>query len=305
MLLPYATQSRLKPWKTRVFAFSDTGEQSLFEGYRVYDPPGDCLPFHLEDKFRYDFLKYFLVREECAISNIRRAFNLSDFDPTNANELDKLGDVISNLIDTSPAVKKRQKAFANREMNWEPIWNSIFLDISLCIGLAVKKAYCRAEPRWDLVENKAQPHDWVRAPVMYLKSNRILTSKEFEPEDLKKDNIIESRLIDAVDNMPEFLEDYDKWFELVTNTLIEIKGSAEDDEVADYKAREYVKISKEGEEIFSPIEMTWSFAMHQLLVKYKFLRSVYDQDIDHVLLSLGDVLRPDTHPNWTGFPSHK
>lgn len=302
MLLPYATQSRLKPWKTRVFAFSTTVKQSVFAEYDIYEPPGDCLPFHLEDKFRPEFLKYFLTREDRAISNIKHAFKFPDFDPTNAGHLDRVGDLISNLICVSPSVKKTQKAFADSEMNWEPIWNSILLDISLCIGFGVKKAYYTTIPRWDLVDNKAQPHDWVRAPVMFLKTNRMPIDKEFETEELKKDIIVENRLVDAVDKMPELLEDYDKWFELVTNTLIEIRGSAEDYEITDYNAREYAKISKEGEEIFSPIEMTWSFAMHQLLVKYPFLRSIHDKDIDHVLLSLGDVLRPDTHPNWTGFP---
>ena len=331
MLLPYATRSRLMPWKRRVFTFSSTDKQSLFEGYNVYDPPGDCLPFHLDDKFRYDFLKYFLTREKSAVSYIKQAFNFPEFNPTNANDLDKIGEMVSNFIDLRPTVKKRKKSFsAAEEMSWEPIWNSILLDISLCIGLAVKEAYRAAEPRWDLVENKARPYRWVRAPIMYLKKSCTpkfeteALKKEYEiemrfkdaidimpelmeedpdqlMEEFKKEYEIKMRFEDAIDKMPELIDDWEKWSELVINTLLEINGSA-DDEVADYKPGDYVKICKDDEKTFSPIDMMWSFAWHELLVKYEFLRPIYSQNYHYASQSLGDVLRPDTHPNWTDFP---
>ena len=299
MLLPYATRSRLMPWKRRVFTFSSTGKQSLFEGYNVYDPPGDCLPIHLDDKFRYDFLKYFLTREKSAVSYIKQAFNFPEFNPTNANDLDKIGEMVSNFIDLRPTVKKRKKSFsAAEEMSWEPIWNSILLDISLCIGLAVKEAYRAAEPRWGLVENKARPDRWDRAPIMYLKKS---CAPKFETEALKKEYEIKMRFEDAIDKMPELIDDWEKWSELVINTLLEINGSA-DDEVADYKPGDYVKICKDDEKTFSPINMMWSFAWHELLVKYQPVGSIYSQSDHYASQSLGDVLRPDAHPNWTHFP---
>lgn len=301
MLLPYATKSRIPFWKRRIFDFKISTISKALPKYPYHVPPGNAFPEHLDDKYRQRFFHYFTSKEVWALDVISEHFKKDKHSLLDPIQLDLLGDKICEKIEASDElghlIRKRGEINLDLELCLQPIWNSVFLDVCLLIGAALKQRYPSHDPEWGLVDNKMQPTDWLRAPIILMKG----ALPDRSP--IKNSILSEERVLgELLDNHPEMLNaNTEDWHRLVNKELTKYGFKFEKDR--HYRIREYIRYQDAEEYLFPVFYAVRAFFLYAIVTKFKLYEIDNNYEAPFSILSLGDTIRPDAHPNWSGFPT--
>lgn len=298
-LFPYATTSRLKPWKTRIFVFASTAEAPPdLAPWPVQVPPHSVWPAHLTDQPRQDFFDWFTRIETTSVAQVIKGFSLAPDAIGDPVVLDKIGDRILELIAFSPeAEKDRQKRikkhgegmpFVMEELMWMPIWNSIQMDLAHFVGAGVKTVYAKGNPRWGLIDPKYRPFDDARFPAIFFNNPKT------DPEDLDE----EAFFVALVESDLSFLDEPERWWEIVEPELERRGHNLDEVDYTAFEPRHFLRPLK-GETAFGVFAALKSFFIYALMKRYDY-KDPYGYE--EGLRSLGDILRPRDQPGWVGFP---
>ncbi len=299
VLFPYATTSRFKPWKQRVFVFSkDAVAPSELEPWPVQIPPHGVWPEHLQDGPRQAFFDWFISIEKASVAQVMQGFSLSTDAVGDPTALDKIGDRILELIEFSPEAEKNRISRVKKwgegmpdlpaELMWQPIWNTILIDLAHFVAAGVKKVYAKANPRWDLIDPKFQPTYFARNP--FLKMDNAKIDLEYAEEDAFFKKLIESDL--------SLLEDQDRWFEMVEPELVRRGFDLDEVDFSAYRPENFLQPIGESA-AFDPIFALSDFFRYAFVKRHDF-KDPYGYE--EGLRSLGDILRPRDQAGWIGFP---
>ena len=298
-LFPYATTSRFKPWKRRVFVFEENAVAPADLGpWPVQIPPHGVWPEHLQDGPRQAFFDWFVGIEGASIAQVMKGFSLSSDAVGDPVALDKIGDRILDLIEFSPEAEKNRLKRVKRwgegmpdlpdELVWQPIWNTVLIDLAHFVAAGMKKVYAKANPRWDLINPKFQPHHFARNPFLRMDNAKIDT--EYADEDAFFRDLIESDL--------SFLEDHDRWFEIVDPELIRRGLDLDEVDFSAYRPENFIHPIGES----APFDLIFKlsdFFNYAFIKRYDF-KDPYGYE--EGFRSLGDILRPRDQAGWIGFP---
>lgn len=298
-LFQYATTSWLKPWRRRVFSFSQTAVvPEELAPWPVNIPPHGVWPEHLLDGPRKEFLKWFLSRQDVSIAQVERSFGLPDDAVGNAEILDRIGDQIIRLIEFSPEaaltrVKQRQKPGQDLppvfgELVWAPVWNTILLDLAHFVGAGVIQVYAEANPCWTLIDVPGTPDPQARFPLIRMEGAQTVDLQNSEDAVFQK----------LIQKDPSLRHDPEKWVQIVERELAQRGHSLNEVDLADYRPDRFLQPA-DATGTFNLFFALMDFFAFALKTRYR-IKDPYS--FDDGPRALGDILRPGHQPDWIGFP---
>lgn len=305
-LFPYATTSRWKIWKQRVFDCSTLkGEQAAHlalpgsKTYKSFTTSLPALPEHVQDNGPSVFY------DEAMSSYSSRLKAFSDLcglghAPSSLSRavlLDMIGDQLTQAL--TPPTRKLGK---NRDIElWEaPAWNSIRIDLGLFIGEQLIQEFPRANPRWVAPSPRDEPCGPWDYPELRLtsngKANPWLDADLFE-EDLR------AKVLKAYGNRRD--EDFltGGWLDICEAVFEQNNVDHEEHDMGDFSPTILNRNAGiKADDIIKHVFDTAGFFISTQWLK-RFASEHVDPYYADTLLSLGDCVRPDVWPNWAGSAS--
>ncbi len=304
-LWPYATTSSLVFWKERIFDFRDIqmgfGGEAL-PGIKAYEPfraIDHFLPEHLMDDGPKRFYDDVMKQKDVRIASLLALCDVPEISgPKAAYSLDQLGDQLAAAIEPNKKVlKKVNGRYELRNRSWSssflmaPIWNSISIDLGLLIGDLVIETYPKQHGRWACPKGRDNPMGAWDYP-------RLQFDMPAREENDQEATLLE-KLAKTYDRNKSKDFTSGGWLDAFDNALQELGLNPDEYDSGEYSPDvvRYARHSNSNIDVH-PMATSEQFLTRQFLKR--FLPDEMDSYQRDTFMSLGDAIRPDTFPNWTG-----
>ncbi|WP_150522569.1 hypothetical protein [Roseibium sediminis] len=299
MLLPYATTSSWKPWKTRVFDFRAIKQEArssfAFDPgqYVPFDPPDHVYPEHCDKTGGERFMAAFLGQREARQSELSKLLQYHGLGiPDGPAGWDKVGDFIQGHIEINLPASTAQDTAAQlvsskgHELALRPMWHSILIDIAICIGSTLETHLKGRDPVWHL-----DRHDIDTVTSDNLPALLVPSATAAEPAPLSR---LEAELTQRVLAKPELAGNMDEWEQVVIECAASFGESVPEDLPSATEL--YLAATLPQGLSISPVKEMQLFFYQALDRRYR------SQKPEPVPFSLGDMFRPGLGWPWSNHP---
>lgn len=285
--------------KRRVFSFQECARAkntASILGRTDYKPIiaiDNAYPEHLEDDGPSRFFQQIISEKPFRIKQFKNVLGWKDLKQnTNATKLDYIGDILAEAIEARPELERKQNY---DHVDWEiwfaPIWHSVLVDLAILLAECAIEDFEYLNPQWKPPIARDEPQQYLDYPAI------VFDVAATAPDDplliaLSKEYQIAAKS-DLIDG---------SWINIFYRMIDELGFDSDEFISGDYSPDSVNRWTNPSNNRphFYPFGAAQNFLLNVFRKKkFQEIMDAYDKD---TLISLGDCLRQDTLPNWSGFP---
>lgn len=300
-MFPYATISRWNIAKTRIFSFSECAAvrqvPSIFGNgrYQPFVAIDNVYPNHLDGDGPRRFYSQIIGEKTDRLNQFKILLNWDrdvSEDLNTSSKLDIIGDLMLQGIEPRAKATNKNAYIRSQPELWiAPIWNSIFVDLSILLGECAISEYEHLNPKWVCPVDRDEPQGYLDYPA-------ITFDVKTAPAD---DPLLNALLKEYQYNNRRNLKD-GAWIEIYDRILLENGFDPDDFDYREYSPDRVSRLltPSNNQPHFYPFEAAWAFLI--IGFQRKYVPDMLDDYYAHSQIALGDCLRQETLPNWSTFP---